>query len=114
WQQRRLDEKMQLKKDAKVEKNIAKQENHVKTLKILKKLSYKEQKELDELPLNIENMESEKSDIEDRFCNPDYFTSNAEAYQKDQMRLSALDDALLNAYARWESLEEKQTAFSGV
>ncbi len=110
WKQRRLDDE----KASIIEKNTKKQEKDVKIPKILKKLSYKEQKELDDLPLNIENMESEKSDIEERFCNPDYFTDNAEAYQKDQIRLSALDDALLDAYARWESLEEKQSTFSEV
>jgi len=114
WKQRRLQEEAELKKDGEIEKNVKKQGSIQKTPKILKKLSYKEQKELEELPSNIENMEKEKAEIEERFCNPDYFTSDAEAYQKDQGRLSALDDALLDAYARWEGLEEKQTAFSEV
>ena len=110
WKQRRLDEKKQAQEDTKIEKHTKKQPFDEKTPKILKKLSYKEQKELDELPLNIETMESEKAIIEDRFCNPDYFTSDAEAYQKDQLRLSTLDDALRDAYASWEILEEKQEA----
>lgn len=110
WKQRRQEDE----KVNEIEKTSKNKENTTKTPKTLKKLSYKEQKELDELPLNIEKMDDEKASIEGRFCNPDYFTSDAEAYQKDQARLAILDDALLNAYARWESLEEKQTTFSEV
>jgi len=110
WKQRRLEDE----KNSEIDKTSKKLEKDEKIPKILKKLSYKEQKELDELPLNIEKIEEEKAEIEERFCNPDYFTRDVEAYQKDQQRLSALDDALLDAYARWESLEEKQTAFSEV
>jgi len=110
WKQRRLEDET----NNMLEKASEKPEKSAKTSKVLKKLSYKEQKELDTLPLNIESMEAEKAAIEERFCNPDYFTNDADAYQKDQTRLSALDDALLDAYARWESLEEKQIAFSEV
>jgi len=114
WKQHRLDDKKQAEKDSKIVKPPQKQEKNEKTSKALKKLPYKEQKELDDLPLNIETMEEEKNAIEARFCDPDYFTNNAEAYQKDQQRLATLDEQLLDAYARWESLEEKQTAFSEV
>ncbi|MDQ6967215.1 MAG: ATP-binding cassette domain-containing protein [Mariprofundaceae bacterium] len=110
WKQRRIDDEKQDEKCSQIEKQP--KDNSPKQPKTLKKLSYKEQKELDDLPLNIENMESEKAAIEVRFCNPDYFTSNPEAYQNDQIRLSTLDEQILDAYARWESLEEKQAALS--
>jgi len=109
WKQRRLADV----KTSNVEKKPKYQPSEITTPKALKKLSYKEQKELDELPLNIENMETEKAAIEKRFCNPDYFINDAESYQKDQQRLAILDDTLLDAYARWELLEEKQTLLSG-
>jgi len=114
WKQRRLHDSNKLNHASKMKNHTKNEEFSSKTKKILKKLSYKEQKELDNLPLTIENLENEKCAIEERFCNPDYFTNNPESYQKDQLHLSALDDTLHDAYARWESLEEKQTAFSEV
>jgi len=69
------------------------------------KLSYKDQRELDAFPTKIEAMESENAEIEARFCDPDYFSNDAEGYQRDQQRLAELEDELSNAYARWEELE---------
>jgi len=113
WKQRRIDE-TKPQKERSLKNTIKRQERTDKALKPAKKLSYKEQKELNELPSQIEILETEKAAIEARFCDPNYFTSDANAYQNDQTRLSELDDTLLHAYARWESLEEKQLAFSEV
>jgi len=77
--------------------------------KIKTKLSYKEQKELDELPARIEAMEAEKAEIEARFCDPDYFTRDEEAFVKDQMRLTELENALTHCYESWDELETKQS-----
>ena len=111
WKQRRLEA---VKKEVNIKKTPQKKETVPKKDKIPRKLSYKEQKELDDLPIQIEQMEAEKAAIEARFCNPNYFTDDAEAYQKDQRRLSVLDDMLRNAYGCWESLEEKQMTLSEV
>lgn len=77
------------------------------------KLSYKEQRELDSLPADIETMEEEKSAIEERFCDPDYFNRDAEGFQKDQKRLDELGNQLATAYERWEALEEKSLSLAG-
>jgi len=73
------------------------------------KLSYKEQRELDELPARIELLESEKGEIEARFCDPDYFNRDGDAFLKDQNRLAALETGLAGCYERWDELETKQT-----
>lgn len=77
------------------------------------KLTYKEQRELDALPVQIESLESEKGEIEKRFCDLDYFNNDGEAFVKDQQRLDALEEELMNCYESWEALEEKQTELSG-
>ncbi|MDX8386990.1 MAG: ATP-binding cassette domain-containing protein [Ghiorsea sp.] len=82
-----------------------------KTVKNIKKLAYKDQKELDDLPALIENTETEKSDIEARFCDADYFTNEPDKFQNDQKRLDILNKTLENAYTRWEELEAKQESF---
>ena len=74
------------------------------------KLSYKEQRELDDLPAQIEAWEKEKAKIEARFCDADYFTKNPEGFQSDQKLLDVLNTKLEQAYARWEALEEKQAS----
>jgi len=58
-------------------------------------------------------METEKGVIEVRFCEPDYFSSDAEGFQKDQTRLNELESKLELAYARWEELEAKQDELAG-
>ena len=73
------------------------------------KLAYKEQRELDELPARIESLESEKGEVEARFCDPDYFTRDGGAFLKDQNRLAELESELAGCYQRWEELETKQT-----
>jgi len=71
------------------------------------KLAYKEQKELDDMPANIEAWEEEKAAIETRFCDAEYFNNEPEKFQNDQKRLHALSQSLENGYLRWEELEEK-------
>jgi len=98
-------------------KNAIKQtKNNEKPSKINKtraKLSYNDQRELDTLPGKIEAMESEKAGIEERFCEPDYFSNDSEAYQRDQQRLADLEQQCTDAYARWEVLEAMQQELAG-
>jgi len=73
------------------------------------KLSYKEQRELDELPAKIERLETQQSEMETIIAQADF-------YQQDQAviteKLSALEDIngiLETAYERWDKLEEKKS-----
>jgi len=79
-----------------------------KSTKKQTKLSYKEQSQLESLPAEIEAMEAEKAEIETRFCQADYFTTDAEGFQKDQQRLDQLEVLLERAYDNWQELEAKQ------
>ncbi|MDX8384152.1 MAG: ATP-binding cassette domain-containing protein [Ghiorsea sp.] len=82
-----------------------------KSNKVAKKLSYKDQHDLDTLPEMIEAYDHEKAAIETRFCDTSYFTDSPEAFQQDQKRLHELEQALASAYSRWEELEAKQESF---
>jgi ATP-binding cassette subfamily F protein uup len=77
------------------------------------KLSYKEQQRLEALPGEIEFMEAGKAAIEGRFCNPDYFNHDAEAFQQDRQRLHELESLLSEAYTSWEELESKKDSLTG-
>jgi len=109
WKMRRNEQKEQKKeeKQLKIGKKLS------KPLRIRSKLSYREQRELDALPGKIEAMESEKAEIEARFCAPDYFSKDVEGYKRDQQRLVELAEELAAAYARWETLEARQAELAG-
>ncbi len=83
-----------------------------KTERKATKLSYKDQRELDGFPAQIESLESEKAEIEKRFCDPDYFSRETDAFLKDQKRLSELENELSVCYERWDELETKQMALA--
>jgi len=87
--------------------------SQTKTEKKQIKLSYHEQRELDGLLPIIEQMEAEKAAIEMRFCAPDYFTTDAEGFRRDQQRLSELEAQLATAYERWQALELKRETLAG-
>ncbi len=111
WKERavlRENEEKLAEKSGKQSINTKKEEKIAKTVK---KLAYKEQKELDDLPMNIEAWEAEKEALEAKFCDVDYFSNDPESFQKDQKRLDELANLLESGYTRWEELEEKQNSF---
>ncbi|MCR5866310.1 MULTISPECIES: ATP-binding cassette domain-containing protein [Aquincola] len=70
-----------------------------------RKLSYKEQRELDALPAKIEALETEQKKLGEQLADPDIYTR--ETHQKVaelQARYAAIDDELLSALERWEQL----------
>ncbi|MDQ6958687.1 MAG: ATP-binding cassette domain-containing protein [Mariprofundaceae bacterium] len=109
WKIRQNEKKetKKLEKHTKINRKMEKQD------KTRVKLSYKNQRELDALPGEIEAIESEKTEIEARFCNPDYFSNDVEGFQKDQQQLSDLEQKLAGAYARWDELDARQEELAG-
>ncbi|MEM6692410.1 MAG: ATP-binding cassette domain-containing protein, partial [Planctomycetota bacterium] len=72
-----------------------------------KKLSYKDQRELDELPDLIETLESEISTLHEAMGDPEYYQRPAEELTADGNRLKELESSLEAAFARWEELESE-------
>ena len=70
-----------------------------------KKLSYKEQRELDELPKLITQYEAEQASISSQLASPDlYKNSSADDIKKLNDRFAELDDLLLVALEKWEQI----------
>ncbi|MES2101817.1 MAG: ATP-binding cassette domain-containing protein [Pseudomonadota bacterium] len=69
-----------------------------------RKLSYKEQRELDELPKKIEALEAEQQELATFLAQPESYAKEAARAMKAQTRVAAIDDALLAAMERWEIL----------
>lgn len=72
-----------------------------------KKLSYKEQTELTELPKRIENMEQTLRELQAATMEPSFYQQTPEQVAKTMSELQRLEGELLQAYQRWEELEGK-------
>jgi ATP-binding cassette subfamily F protein uup len=71
------------------------------------KLSYKDQRELNELPGQIEKLETEIDKISQQMSEPDFFKTAREQIQKTEKRLLQLQNMLSQCYERWEILENQ-------
>ena len=70
-----------------------------------RKLSYKEQRELESLPALIEKLEGEQEAIHQRMADPAFYQQAGNEVSAVKERLEALEAELLEAYDRWEALE---------
>jgi ATP-binding cassette subfamily F protein uup len=70
------------------------------------KLSFKEQRELDSLPREIEALEREQADLTTRMSGPDYHRQGADQMRTDSKRLEEIETLMQTKFARWEALEE--------
>ncbi|MFZ2315905.1 MAG: ATP-binding cassette domain-containing protein [Gammaproteobacteria bacterium] len=70
-----------------------------------KKLSYKEQRELTELPALIEKLEKDQADIQQVIADPDFYKNDAEKVAATLEQLKTLETTLEKAYLRWSELE---------
>jgi ATP-binding cassette subfamily F protein uup len=73
-----------------------------------RKLGYKEQRELDGLPAVIEQLESEQEGLHAQMADPAFFKQDGEVIAQSQARLAEVEQALAQAYARWEELEARK------
>ena len=73
-----------------------------------KKLSYKETRELEAHPQQIEDLENEQKALAEKLNDPDFYRDPA-AVQATNARLAEIDEALLVALERWEELESRKS-----
>ena len=69
-----------------------------------KKLSYKEQRELDALPLDIAALEKEQADIRVELADGSLYTRDPERAIRAQTRDTQIDEELMACLERWELL----------
>jgi ATP-binding cassette subfamily F protein uup len=73
-----------------------------------KKLSYKDQRELDQLPQKIEALETELGELQEQMSKPDFYQQDSSLISEAQSRLEQLENDLAVCYERWELLEEQR------
>ncbi|RFB69762.1 MULTISPECIES: ATP-binding cassette domain-containing protein [unclassified Herbaspirillum] len=72
-----------------------------------KKLSYKEQRELEELPKLIAQLEEEQTAISAKLADPDLYKSGADEAGRLNARFAEIDGLLLENLERWEVIEAR-------
>ncbi|MDO9236566.1 MAG: ATP-binding cassette domain-containing protein [Aquabacterium sp.] len=72
-----------------------------------RKLSYKEQRELDELPQRITAVETEQKTLEAKLADPGVYQREAAQIPAMQARFAAIDEELLGLMERWELLSAR-------
>jgi ATP-binding cassette subfamily F protein uup len=77
-----------------------------------KKLNYKEQQELNNLPTLIQDLEFEQSALNEKISSPEFYQSSQAAVADALNQLKALENRLEHAYQRWDELEMLASANS--
>ena len=72
------------------------------------KLSYKEQRELDELPKKIELLEADLDKLHTTMADPDFYKQGSAKMAEVQKQLDTLEQRLSVTYKRWEALDAQQ------
>ncbi len=79
----------------------------VRTTTVVKKLSFNEQRELEELPLQIQKLEAEQEQLDAALREPDFYRESPGAIERTLARLEELKGSLVHAYTRWDELESR-------
>jgi ATP-binding cassette subfamily F protein uup len=77
-----------------------------------RKLGFNEQRELAELPAQIEALEAATGQLRDRFADPAVYREGAAAVKALQEELLHRESELAARYARWEALELRASAIA--
>ena len=72
------------------------------------KLSYKEERELESLPKEIDALETEQQELLEKMAGPSYHELPGAEIKVDRDRLEAIPQILEERYERWQELESKR------
>ena len=75
---------------------------------VTKKLSYKEQRELEQLPGLIDELESRQSELNTQIGSAEFYKQSQEKVAATLAELKTTEEALAQAYQRWDELEALQ------
>jgi ATP-binding cassette subfamily F protein uup len=70
-----------------------------------RKLSYREQRELDKLPERLESLENQQSELEALLAKPGFYESTQDEIQRVTQQLAEVHSQLEECYQRWGELE---------
>jgi len=70
-----------------------------------RKLTFREKRELDELPLRIEALETEVAELHEKIADPEFYRTAGPAVAEVNARLEVIEQDLATTYNRWEELD---------
>jgi hypothetical protein len=79
-----------------------------------RKLSFREQRELEQLPGEIERLEAEQRDLEARVAGPAFYREPREVIAATLARIEDLHALLAAAYVRWDELDARSGRHASV
>ncbi len=101
--------KVRQKEQEKINKKVAKVSTEPINIPVKKKkLSYKEQKELEELPKIIDELEKKQELINQKINKPEFYQQEQTKINDVLARLASIENELEQAYQRWDELEAIQ------
>ncbi|HAH44845.1 MAG TPA: energy-dependent translational throttle protein EttA [Planctomycetaceae bacterium] len=71
------------------------------------KLSFKEERELQEIPQRIERLEQEQSELQEKMASPEFFKQSADVIAEATTRVTVIQQELEYLLERWEELEAR-------
>ncbi|MEK7991754.1 MAG: ATP-binding cassette domain-containing protein [Thiotrichaceae bacterium] len=92
-------------KSTKVEKEPTKVEMLVKPAEKVRKLNYKEQRELDSLPVKIEELETSLAKLQETIASSEFYKKQQAEVNETLNTMKSVEAELQECYKRWESLE---------
>ncbi|WP_017091491.1 ABC transporter ATP-binding protein [Vibrio splendidus] len=98
----------QVEKPAKTEKVVEETPKTAPVKTKPKKLSYKLQRELEALPMRLDELETQIETLQEEVNDPSFFSKSVEQTQPVLDKLSAVEQELEVAFERWEELEALQ------
>ena len=72
-----------------------------------KKLSYREQRDLEELPKLIAQLEAEQNTISERLTDADLYKSQPDEVKRLNQRFAEIDALLMETLEKWEAIEAR-------
>jgi ATP-binding cassette subfamily F protein uup len=86
--------------------NATKKSTHTNTSTVKQKLTFKEKQELEQLPVNIENLEQEQQSLQEALLTADFYKKSKEEISVHNLRLTTVESELKTAYDRWAELDQ--------
>lgn len=74
------------------------------------RLSFKEKKELEALPAEIETLETRQKELHQALADPALYREGGDSVAELKKELEALEQTLSETYERWEELEERHSS----
>ncbi len=91
--------------DQKADVKKAQAKAEIVTMPKKAKLSYKDQRELEQLPAEIEQLEAEQAQLNEKLADGSWFVTDADVATQASQRLSEIEELLLEKLDRWTELE---------